>query len=155
MNDSKIFSAVNTMIKTDRMHRQMLDGYVSRIGIHRTQHRILMHIERNNRIVSQKSLAEYIGITPAAVTGAIKKLECEGYIRRAHGSDGRYYELELTDLGKRIVEETKKQFSELDTSLFEDFTDEELDGYTTYLEKIQKNIKKHLTDAELRSEHKK
>lgn len=150
MNENKIFSAVNTMIKTDRMHRHLIDSNVGKIGIHRTHHRILMYISRNDRLGSQKSLAEYIGISPAAITGALKKLECDGYIKRAQGSDNRYNEIEITELGKRVVEQTRALFSSLDTSLFYGFTDEELDGYIYYLEKIQNNIEKHFKSEDRR-----
>ena len=90
MNEEKISSAVNVMIQTDRMHKQLLDSNVSKIGIHRTAHRVLMHIARHGRMLSQKSLAEHIGITPAAMTGVLKKLESDGYIERVHGDDNRY-----------------------------------------------------------------
>lgn len=145
MND-RIFSAVNIMIQTERMHKQLLDSKVSLIGIHRTHHRMLMHIARCNRLVSQKSLADHIGITPAAITGALKKLENNGYITRNHGADNRFNEVKITDEGKKIVEQTKELFSAVDATLFEDFTDEELLTYKNCLEKIQKNIKKHLDE---------
>ena len=141
MNEEKISSAVNVMIQTDRMHKQLLDSNVSKIGIHRTAHRVLMHIARHERMLSQKSLAEHIGITPAAITGVLKKLESDGYIERVHGDDNRYNEVKVTDLGKKVVEESFSMFMKLDTSLFYGFTDEELDGYIHCLEKIQKNIK--------------
>ena len=141
MNDTKISSAVGMMIRTDIMHKQLIDSAVSEIGIHRTQHRILMHIARNNRLDSQKSLAEHIGITPAAITGALKKLERDGYIRRKQGNDNRFNEVEITELGSETVEKTKKLFSAVDKSLFEGFSDDELDKYISLLEKIDKNIK--------------
>ena len=144
MIDNKIFSAVNIMIQVDRMHKQLLDSTVSYIGLHRTQHRVLMHIARNNRLNSQKSLADHIGVTPAAITGTLKKLETEGYIKRVQGNYNRYNEVVITDLGKKVVEDTKLLFSEVDTSLFSDFTDDELDGYITYLEKIKNNITKQI-----------
>lgn len=142
MTEDKIFSAVNIMIQTDRMHKQLIDSSVADIGIHRTQHRILMHIARNNKLDSQKSLADHIGVTPAAITGALKKLEQGGYIRRVQGADNRYNEVEITESGKRVVRETRELFMGIDRALFEGFTEDELDGYISYLEKIQKNIKK-------------
>ncbi|MBO5945741.1 MAG: MarR family transcriptional regulator [Clostridia bacterium] len=145
MNDNKITSAISMMIRTDRMHRQMIDSAVFEIGIHRTQHRILMYIARNNRLDSQKSLAEHIGITPAAITGALKKLERDGYIKRKQGNDNRFNEVEITPLGMETVEKTKKLFFEVDKALFEGFTDEELDGYIAFLEKIKKNINEHVS----------
>ena len=147
MTDTKISTAVNIMIKKDRMHKQLLDNTVNAIGIHRTHHRILMHIARNNKLISQKSLAEHIGITPAAITGALKKLEKDGYIRRKQGTDNRFREVEITDEGKRVVSETRELFIKADTSLFEGFSDEELDGYVSYLEKITKNIRRQLPNS--------
>ena len=142
MNEEKISSAVNIMIQTDRMHKHLFDSNVSKIGIHRTQHRVLMHIARHGKLLSQKSLAEHIGITPAAITGVLKKLESDGYIKRIQGSDNRFNEVKVTELGRRVVEESFSLFTRLDTSLFEGFSDEELDGYIHCLEKIQENIRK-------------
>ena len=144
MTDNKIFNAVNIMIQTNRMHRHLIDSMVSEIGIHRTHHRILMHIALNDKLDSQKSLAEHIGVTPAAITFALKKLESDGYIKRAQGSDNRFNEIVITDLGKEVVQNTRALFSEIDTSLFEGFSEEELDGYIAYHEKIQNNIKNSL-----------
>ena len=141
MNEEKISSAVNVMIQTDRMHKHLLDSNVSKIGLHRTAHRVLMHIARHGRMLSQKSLAEHIGITPAAMTGVLKRLENDGYIKRFQGDDNRYNEVKLTDKGKNVIEESFRLFTRLDASLFEGFTDEELDGYIRYLEKIQNNIR--------------
>ena len=147
MEGTKISSAVNIMIKTERMHKHLFDHTVMGIGIHRTQHRILMYIARNKRLGSQKVLAEHIGVTPAAITGAIKKLEADGYVRRTQGSDNRFRELELTESGQAIVEKTRELFLDMDTSLFDGFSEEELDGYIAYLEKIQINIRKRMPDG--------
>ena len=154
MNQEKISSAVNIMIQTDRMHKHLLDTNVSKIGLHRTQHRVLMHIARHGKLFSQKSLAEHIGITPAAITGVLKKLEHDGYIERVQGDDNRYNEIKVTELGKSIVEESFLLFTRLDTSLFEGFSDSELDGYIEYLEKIQQNIRKNLDSAPEEVKHK-
>lgn len=147
MTESKISSAVNTMIQTDRMHKHLLDTTVSSIGIHRTHHRILMHIARNNRLDSQKALADHIGVSPAAITGALKKLERDGYVKRVQGSDNRYNEVEITEAGKKVVEDSRALFTSVDMSLFDGFTEEELDEYIDILGKIQCNIKKRLPCA--------
>ena len=144
MNGNGIAKAIDMMIITDRMHRHLIDFQAGKIGIHRTQHRILMHIARNNKLGSQKAIAEHIGVSPAAITGALKKLEQDGYIERNHGEDGRFNEVAITEKGKKIVEETKQLFSSADISLFDGFTEEELDLYMRHLSKIQENIKKQL-----------
>ena len=143
MNQNKITEAVNIMIQTDRMHKHLLDSRVSGIGLHRTAHRILMHISRCDRLFSQKCLADHLGITPAAITGILKRLEKDGYISRAQGTDNRFNEIELTELGRQVVEASALIFSDIDKSLFEGFSDEELEVYIACLKKIQNNINRN------------
>lgn len=141
MANEKLSKAVDMMIRTDHMHRAMIDALAGEIGIHRTQHRILMRLARCGTLPSQKELARHLDITPAAVTGALKKIEQDGYIERKLGHDSRYNEIQITDKGRELVKLTRELFSEADTSIFDGFSDEELTTYVCCLEKLQTNIK--------------
>ena len=134
--------AVEMMMKTHHMHRSLIDSRVHEIGVHRTQHRILMHLARHEHLPSQKELAEHLDITPAAVTLALKKIERDGYIERTLGQDNRFNELRITEKGRDIVKRTRKLFSEADLSMFEGFSDAELSTYLLCLEKMQANMQK-------------
>ena len=142
MSNAKLSCAIDMMIKTDRLHKALIDSRVKEIGIHRTQHRILMHLARDGMLPSQKELADRLDITPAAVTGALKKIEQDGYVERTLGHDTRYNELKITEKGRDLVNQTRILFSAADTAMFDGFTDEELDIYISCLEKLQANIKK-------------
>ena len=142
MRDTRLSEAVDMMIQTDRMHKALIECRIKDIGIHRTQHKILMRLSFCGRLPSQKELAEHLGITPAAVTGALKKLEADGYVERSLGDDNRFNELLITEKGRALVELTKKKFSEVDTSVFEGFSAEELACYIEFLNKIQENMKR-------------
>ena len=142
MSENKLALAIEMMIRTARMHKALIDSRVKEIGIHRTQHRILMNLARFEKLPSQKELAEQLDVTPAAVTGALKKIERDGYVERTLGHDNRYNELRITDKGRELVKLTRQLFSETDISIFEGFSDEELDSYISSLEKLQANIKK-------------
>ena len=137
VSDSNISRAVNSLIKTSRMHKSLIDSSVCSVfGLHRTQHIILMHLTGRSVFPSQKELAEHLGITPAAVTGALKKLEEDGYIERTSGSDNRYNEIKISDSGKAVVKETEKMFSEIDNRIFAGLTDDEIKNFienTTYV----------------------
>lgn len=139
MEQSLLSAAIKTMMQTDRMHRQLLDESRKVIGLHRTAHIILMHLSKN-KAASQKELADRVGITPAAVTGILKHLEREGYITRCEGRDSRYHEIDITELGRDAVELSRRIFSEVDTALFDGFSDEELSEYIKTMEKIQRNM---------------
>ena len=97
MSESKIFKATGMLLHTGRLHKTLIDARVREIGIHRTQHRILMHLARCEKLPSQKELAEHLDVTPAAVTLAIKQIEKDGYIKRTLGKDSRFYEIEITE----------------------------------------------------------
>jgi DNA-binding MarR family transcriptional regulator len=105
-----------------------------------------MHLARRERLPSQKELAEHVNITPAAVTATLKKLEQGGYIERSVGNDNRYNEIAITSLGKKVVEETKMMFTDIDTHLFESLTNEEIKGLISCFEKIQDNINKKMKE---------
>lgn len=142
MSEKNLSKAINMMIKTDNMHRALIDSRVGSLGIHRTQHRILMHLARCNRLPSQKELAKHLDVSPAAITGALKKIEKDGYVERQLGQDNRFNELQITEKGRAMVEETCKLFSEVDAAMFDGFSESELETYISCLEKLQANIRK-------------
>lgn len=142
MQENNLLRAIDMMIRTNHMHKALIDSRVRTLGIHRTQHRILMHLARHERLPSQKELAEHLDITPAAVTCALKKIENDGYVERTLGHDNRYNELRITEKGRALVTQTKELFCEADSAMFEDFSDEELEIYIRCMEKLQANIRK-------------
>lgn len=142
MSENKLSRAIEMMIRTDHMHRALIDSRVRSLGFHRTHHRILMHLARQGKLLSQKDLAKHLDVTPAAVTCALKKLENDGYIERSLGHDNRYNEIQITEKGIDLVNRTRAMFSEVDESMFIGFSDDELDTYISCLEKLQANIRK-------------
>ncbi len=139
--DNKVFTAVNKLMKINRAHKHLIDSQVAKIGIHRTQHRILMHLAKTGHLPSQKHLAEVFEISPAAITGALQKLEGDGYIERKVGTDNRFNEVIITEKGKEVIERTRALFTEVDDSLFEGFSDTDLADFSAYLDKIIVNLK--------------
>ena len=89
-------------------------------------------------------MAKHFDISPAAVTTALKKLESDGYIERGKcslSSDSRVNEISITERGREAVKESKKYFHSVDEKTLEGFSDEELDSFIGYLERIQDNLK--------------
>ena len=138
--DKYLALAIDKMIHTEHMHKALIDSRVREIGVHRTQHRILMRLARCGKLPSQKELAERLEVTPAAITIALKKLECNGYVSKTLGKDSRYNEIEITEKGRDLVKLTRETFSKTDKALFKGFSEDELKFYISCLEKMQKNI---------------
>ena len=146
MSEDKIFVAVNMMMQTDKMHRSLLESKVKDFGIHTTSHRALMHLARCEKLLSQKELAERLSITPAAVTGVLKRLESDKYIERTLGADNRFNEITITKKGRDMVDATRSAFGSSDRALFDGFSDKELESYILCLEKMQANMKKQYSN---------
>ena len=140
MSDTRLSRAVEMMIKVNKLHRAMIDMQTKEIGIHRTQHRMLIHLDKDGMLPSQRELAAKLDITPAAVTVALKKLENDGYIERTLGQDTRYNEIKITEKGRELLDRTHELFLRVDSAMLEGFSAEELDSYIAYLERMQKNI---------------
>ncbi len=142
VSDEMIYTAINKMIRTCRIHRNLIDLRVGAIGIPRTAHRALMHLAKNGHLTSQRELAEHLEITPAAVTGVIQRLESEGYIKRSLGTDNRFNEISITDKGRETVELSREAFRNIDRSMFDGLEDEEMDRFIEIVNKIKKNAEK-------------
>lgn len=141
--DSKGQEAICHFIHANRMHRKAIGKYSTEIGLHHSQHRMLMHLAGNEVIRSQKELAEHFNVSPAAVATMLKKLEADGYIKRARsadGADGRNNEIIITELGRRIATDTEKYFRFIDCQAIKGFSDEEIELFISFLDRIRDNL---------------
>ncbi|QAY67052.1 MarR family winged helix-turn-helix transcriptional regulator [Paenibacillus protaetiae] len=101
----QVTSMFRTLLKTIT-HEWNKNG--SRYNLSLPQFKILYSLQtKGPQNVSQ--LAEALGITSAAITGATDKLLAEGLVLRERGeADRRVVFVTLTDAGKAILEEVKK-----------------------------------------------
>ncbi len=115
------------IMQTDRLHRCAAEKFAKDMGIHRSQHRLLMYLVKNQDKVSQKDISNHFDISPAAVAKSLKKLESEGYIiRNTSKSDNRFNEVTITEKGRKLASDTREMFDRLDKAMFCDITDKEL-----------------------------
>lgn len=88
-------------------------------------------------------LAENLSITPGAVTSLSDKLILAGYAKRNRAEeDRRVIYLEITDAGREMVANLKKDIKEIISSFFEGVSDEDLTHLTRIYKQILKNIEK-------------
>ena len=140
--------ACHLFMSADRMHRKAFERLVVSLGIHRSQHFMLMNIAREGAS-SQKELATRLGISTAAVAVALKKLEADGYITRtADSNDSRNNLIEITEEGSRVVSVSREYFSEVDAAMFHGIDEERLSVFISCLEAIQDNLSAFLDAKE-------
>ena len=131
---------VGQFIRTDRLHRKNFENLVKGLGVHRSQHRMLMNIARDEGI-SQTELASRLEVSTAAVAVSVKKLEAGGYIeKKSAEKDSRFNEIKITERGRAVVLETEKRIRELDMSMLDGIDEEMLDNFIKCLDIMQKNL---------------
>ena len=132
---------LHEFIGVSHLHRRALDNAVRGLGIHHGGHRVLMFLAHSKGTPSQKEIAERFNITPAAVTGTLKKLEKDGFIlRSADEIDTRLNRIQVTEKGKEVFDKTHTLFGGVDEAMFEGFTPEERDRFYDYLIRMKKNL---------------
>ena len=134
-------AAIHLFVRVSHMHHAAIEGRVMKLGFHHSQHRMLMHLARYEHIPSQKELAEAMGITPAAVTTTLKRLEKEGYIMRTTtDTDNRRNEIRITEAGLSAINESRTLFETVDRRMFSGISEEELKAFTAVLERMKDNL---------------
>lgn len=142
---------VQAFMCTDRIHRSAVEQQLSVLGIHRSQHMMLMFLAHCDEVPSQAEMARRFEISPAAVTVTLQKLEKAGLVERTM-RNGREKEIAVSEAGREIVERTKQMFSEIDEVMCEGISDEELDAFMHVQERMQKNMRDFLSAKEKETE---
>ena len=126
--------------KIDRQLRRCIEQKVADTGVYRSQHQLLMCMGAHPGC-SQAFLAEQLGVSAAAITTSLQKLEKGGYIsRETSADDNRINYLEVTDKGKMVICKSKQIFQGIEKDMYEGFTEEELERLQRYYERIHANL---------------
>ena len=139
---TKAQQAVKLLILTDRLHRAAIEAQVEKLGIHRSQHFVLMGLAHKDGQITQKDISDMLDISPAAVTVTLKKLEKSGLIeRQTPDNDARTKIIKLTAAGAETVKKTHELFQQVDDAMCGGMTESELDALCGSLTKMTENLK--------------
>ena len=145
----KYMTAMRCLARVGRLHRNIFERNISILGIHHSQHHLLMYLSKVGDVPSQKHISEIFGVTPAAIARSLKGLEAEGYIEKSSiENDGRFNRIEITPKGKAIVEKSQIMFRETDNAIFEDFSDDELESLNALLTKLKEKLLKEIQNVQ-------
>ena len=141
-NNIEIYKAtMQKMICVVRSHRSVFEKNISKLGLHQSQHQLLMYISKKGEVASQKEIAEKFGITPAAVARTLKGLETDGFIeKKTIENDSRFNKIVITPKGQEAVEKTKEIFLQIDSDIFGDFSIDDVMEFNSYLDKIKSKL---------------
>lgn len=126
-----------------RMHHRIVEARVRSLGIHPSQHLLLMRLSEMGRFPSQTQIAEELDVSPASVARTLKQLEAGGYIERCGSDvDGRRNEIAISKKGEEMVQCSREIFDRMDAVRFENFSPEELDVLETLLQRQMDNLRR-------------
>ena len=131
---------IDVMIHTLRLHHRIVEKRIDGLGVHHSQHRMLMKLSQMGRSASQKDIAETLDVSPACVARTLKHLDAGGLIRKAEGSDGRCNEISILPRGERLVEDSLEIFRQISERMFTGITGGELEALNRVLRRIQGNL---------------
>ena len=133
---------MGSILKTSRLNRRVMDWKIQQLGIHHSQHFLLMFLSKQKEMPSQREIAREMDISPAAVATTIKKLAQGGYLEKnVAREDGRFHEIGLTEKGRCVVKQSKALFQEKDMEIFEGISEDDLLQMQSTLKKVLQNLK--------------
>lgn len=126
-----------------KRQKAVMDENMRYHKLQRSQHRLLLEIDRIGSKMSQRDLAENLHVTPAAIAVTLKQLCEDGVVAKTMSKrDNRYNEISLTAKGKRIVKDIRDVVEKADDKAFRGFTEKELDTIIKFIERAKANLAK-------------
>jgi len=124
-----------------RRYRALLDEQLRPLGYGTARMEALSTIDRAHEPSAQIAIAKRIGIEGPTLTRMLDALEAEGLVvRRADPTDRRTKLIELTDAGKRALDEILAVAHTFRKSILQDLSDAELDAVNRVTDKLLTNL---------------
>lgn len=137
---AQIRDAIDVLIHTMRLHHRIVERRIDGLGVHHSQHRMLMKVARLGKSASQKEIAEALDVSPACVARTLKHLSAEGLVEKTGGADARRNEISILPKGQALVDDSLALFRRIGAEMFEGVSGDELAAVTGVLRRIQGNL---------------
>lgn len=140
--DKEIHIGKKILILSKRIHRK-LDSGTSKFGITGVQSRILGFISHNSekKDIFQKDIEEELDIRRSSVTSVLQLMEKNGYIERVSVSkDARLKKIIITEKGIEVQRNVWNLIQELEKSLIDELSDEELEILISLIDRLSNKI---------------
>jgi len=123
---------------TARAWRTKLDQRLRPLGLSQGKWRTLMHLSQGGNKLTQKEIAERMGIEGATLAGLLDRLENDGWVqRRDSAQDRRCKTVHLQRRSKSVLEKIFNAAHDLRTELIEDISQRDLETCIKVLAKIR------------------
>lgn len=138
-NDERV-ELVRQILWLSRKHFQINTAHLEETGIGSGQIPVLLELNRWGEL-NQRELAERTRVTPATMSGTLKRMEKNGLITRTPDeNDARISRVRLTEEGKAQCENAKRIFDATCHQMLETLDDDSLAQLKSLLTRIQENL---------------
>ena len=121
--------------------RSCLSPWRAALGLGPGQPKLIEYLARCGPC-SQRQLAAYFEIDPAAVCRMLDALEKGGFAVRSAGKNGRRTgTVDLTEKGRSAAAAWQQACSEMEQQLLQGFTPEETERFAQYLRRARENLR--------------
>lgn len=133
---------------TARAWRTKLDQRLRPLGLSQGKWRTLMHLSQGGNKLTQKQIAERMGIEGATLAGLLDRLENDGWVqRRDSAQDRRCKTVHLQRRSKSVLEKIFNAAHDLRTELIEDISQRDLETCIKVLAKIREKAERPANGA--------
>lgn len=99
----------------------------------------------NGRVAAQRELSDALHVSPATVAVSLKSLERAGYVeKRTDQADQRRKAVHLTPKGEMGIQRCVQVFQQVDRTMFEGFSPEEMEQVCAFHLRMLKNLRGNL-----------
>jgi len=133
---------------TARAWRTKLDQRLRPLGLSQGKWRTLMHLSQGGNKLTQKEIAERMGIEGPTLAGLLDRLQHDGWIeRRGSEEDRRCKTVHLQRRSKAVLDKIFNTAHELRTELIEDIAPRDLETCIMVLTKIKEKAERPANGA--------
>ena len=123
---------------TARAWRTKLDQRLRPLGLSQGKWRTLMHLSQGGDNLTQKEIAERMGIEGPTLAGLLNRLQGDGWIeRRGSAADRRCKTVHLQRRSKAVLDKIFNTAHDLRTELIENISQRDLETCISVLSKIR------------------
>ena len=133
---------------TARAWRTKLDQRLRPLGLSQGKWRTLMHLSQGGNKLTQKEIAERMGIEGATLAGLLDRLETDGWVeRRDSAEDRRCKTVHLQRRSKSVLEKIFNTAHDLRAELIQDISQRDLETCIRVLSKIREKAERPANGA--------
>lgn len=142
----KRWTLMRGVARTRRAWEEHMKQLSASVGIPDSYRQVLMYL-RHHPGASQRSMADFLNITPSAINQTVKAMADDGYVRKeTDPADKRSFRLFLSEQGEETAGELRGRLELSDRAITEFVGEEREQELTELLHQLTDFIKKELIE---------